>query len=181
MKKIIKKLLTALSLFLITSLYIPSAFGIINPSVLKQAYKIFSYTPGAKTVFKKIKSSSHDCHSTKGYEYEIKTAVKIKNKKEEKIIEFGCRLKCPKSRKVREIDIRTDKRFIECKNINWKKTNVKKLKKQFCDQRDLTDFYNKINKTNIFYVVCSNNPIPAQWKKWFDRENIAFEETDKDY
>ena len=79
MKKIIKTLFTALYFFLISSLYIPSAFGIINPSVLKYARKIFYSTPGFTTVLKKTMACK-DHPSGKGYEYEIETAVKIKSK-----------------------------------------------------------------------------------------------------
>ncbi len=139
-----------------------------------------SCTPGAQMVFKKINSSPHNCHSTKGYKYEIETAVEIKNKKKEKIIEFGYRLKCPQKGIIREVDIRTDKHFIECKNIDWKKANVKKLKKQFRNQRDLTINHNKTNKTNIIYAVYSKTKISKSWSIWFNRENITFEETDSD-
>ena len=181
MKTIMKKLFTALSFFLITSLYIPSAFGRINPSLLLRASKYFHNTPGFITVLRKIKSSSHNCHSTQGYEYEIEKAVHItKSNNNEKVSKFDHKIKCPHSKKSREFDLRTNKRLIECKNIEWKKASGKRLKKQFLDQRDLATHYNKTNGTNIMYVVCSKNPIPKRWKAWFHDNKIAFEETASD-
>ena len=180
MEKIIKKLLTALSLFFITSLYIPSAFSIINSSVLKHAHKIFYNTPGFITVLKKTMACKYH-PSGKGHAYEIQTAMHInKSSNTEKILEFGYKIKCPQKKIRREFDIRTDKHFIECKYINWKKANVKKLKKQLRNQRYLTKLYNKINGTSMLYVVYSNNPIPKKWQQWLNNENIAFEETGSD-
>ena len=181
-----KKIFTVLFFFLITSLYIPSIIGRINLSVLKQAYKIFHATPGAQKVFNNV-NSSRNYHNIKGYYYELRKAVKIHNKKKEKVVEFGFRLQFPDNKKRREIDIFTlslnkeeclkEGCFIECKCINWDKASVKKLKKQFIDQRDLTRHYNRMNNTNIKYVVCSKNPIPKRWKTWFNNKNIAFKET----
>ena len=176
-----RKIFTALFFFLITALYIPSILGRINPAVLKQAYNLFHNITGFITVLRKIKSSSHNYHSTKGYEYEIETAVhRTESGSNEKVLKFGYKVKCPHSGKSREFDICTDRCFIECKYINWDKARVKRLKKQFLNQRDLTMYYNETNHTNIIYVVCSKNPIPERWKTWFNRENIAFEETYSD-
>lgn len=176
-----KKLFTALSFFLITSLYIPSALGRINPSLLKQIYNILRKTRRFGIVLKKIESSPYNCRSALGYEYEIEKAVHItESDNNEKVVEFGYRLKCPHSGKSREFDLRTNKRLIECKNIEWKKASVKKLKKQFLDQRDLAMHYNKTNNASIMYVVCSKNPIPERWKAWFHDNKIAFEETASD-
>ncbi len=114
-----------------------------------------------------------------GLLYELEKGLEIYlEDEEEELVEFQRIIEIPYSNKIREFDIITTKRIIECKNINWLKKN--KPKKQFLVQQKVVNLLNKKNKTNLIYQICSKQAIPHNWQQWFTINNIRFS-SDKHY
>ena len=107
-------------------------------------------------------------NAARGAMYEVEKAMKLIECGEE-IMCLGLRLKGTDG--VREFDIVTETKLIECKDIDW----LGKTKK------DISDIYGQfgeqlaIAKTkNMVFQVCSKNVIPFEVKDWFIKNGIRF-------
>lgn len=72
------------------------------------------------------------------------------------------------------IDVTTEKRWIECKNINWAISDIDKLKGQFLKHLKALELYNYKNKTTLVYEVHSKTAIPIHIKQWLTDNGIGF-------
>jgi len=106
--------------------------------------------------------------TARGAMYELEKALEL-IKKEETVLAFGDHLKFETA--SREFDIITNKRLIECKNINWKTISPEELgrrKGQFGSQLKIAKGLGKM------FEVHSKCPIPDELKQWFIKKGIRF-------
>ncbi|MGB8367611.1 MAG: hypothetical protein WCD44_04595 [Candidatus Babeliales bacterium] len=108
--------------------------------------------------------------TARGAMYELEKALELMEKKET-ILEFGKHLKFDSV--SHEFDIITNKRLIECKNINWATLTEEKLRKMksiFGGQKTIAKGLDKI------FEVHSKTSITESWKQWFTKKGIIFVE-----
>ncbi|MGB8367451.1 MAG: hypothetical protein WCD44_03775, partial [Candidatus Babeliales bacterium] len=106
--------------------------------------------------------------TARGAMYELEKALELMTK-EESIIAFGDHLKFETT--SREFDIITNKRLIECKNINWATISIAELdkkKKIFGQQIKIAKGLNKV------FEIHSKWLIPDELKQWFIKKGIQF-------
>jgi len=143
---------------------------------LEKAVELFEHTPGALTKdgplykaleFGKKAVESADLSTARGAMYEVEKAVQLAEMGEE-IVEFGKKFNL---NGVREFDIITKNKLIECKNIDWyKMKNIFKTQGKFGHQHKIAQKFGKI------FEIHSKTPIPIEWKNWFIKQGIKFVE-----
>lgn len=147
----------------------------LNESILTQSLDYFYDKPGYLSVLIKtlVTGALHHDNQFKGYLYEIETAVEIENTEKEIVQEF-CKI-VQVDKQKREIDLVTDKAWIECKAIhNTPTKNLNSLKKQVLAQKALLDAYNETHETNLNYWVSFKENISDSLKQWLEKNNISF-------
>ncbi len=148
-----------------------------NLKTLEKAIELFEHTPGALTKdgplakaveFGRKGQIQGNLDTARGAMYELEKAVKLVEKGEV-VTSLGQKLIFETS--VREFDIITQFKLIECKNIDWSKivmAEIDKMKMRFGQQAKIAKGLGKV------FEVHSNKPIPLDWKSWFIEKGIAF-------
>ncbi len=140
---------------------------------LLNSFESFVHTPGYLKTLHLILSNYEIESIVKGNGYEIERAYDIHNQGE-KIEYFNIHLSDGNT--TRQIDIQTEYRCIECKNMHWSEFRntkpTKKLIRQFLWQQALI----ALLRPKHVYHVSSKQTIPESWKRWFEQQQIAFHE-----
>lgn len=185
---------TFLCLLLTTSITFSSPQLIVKEyliqrlTILKLAEKYFKNVPGYQDLSQKI-VTTYDSTPSKGYWFELETALTIIKQKtlplklKEKITAFHHWIRIPKIG-YREIDIVTNKRCIECKNIKWNNLSQEQIDsiiKKLQDQQQLVLYCNSNNipicgNTNLEYILWSKNQIPDTIKLSLTLKKISYVE-----
>lgn len=170
----------------IHALEIGSTFPIISihADTLKKSLEHFSETEGIVTKIYELLGSTDTVRFFDGHIYELEKALAIYERNDGEHIEaFSAPLYCYKKRKFRVMDIITNRRFIECKNIDWnyvpadKDWNaVCKLRKQFLNEQALAHIENERTNGKKQFIVASKKAITLGWQAWFKEHSIAYEE-----
>lgn len=138
--------------------------------ITEEAIKTLQNVPGAKEKegpITKVLEGKGD-ESIKGFVFELQRAYELVQQGI-KVIGIGIKVKGEKI--IREFDIITQNKLIECKNINWEKLTedrIRDLKEQFAEQLKIAKDIGKE------FEVHSKNLIPKMWKKWFEKKGIKF-------
>lgn len=147
-----------------------------HEATIEKSIQKFFNTPGYLAIIKRLLCScEHNDHHFNGVMYEITTAVQLEDDEDEEILEFGKMLSY--NGKIREIDLWTTKRAIECKaweQYPGKKTD--KLKKQALAQKELVAFDNAYNMQDKEHYIFFKNTIPENLQTWLDTHEILSEE-----
>lgn len=143
---------------------------IINPQVLAKAVETLKDIPGAmgsngalKQILENAKLGLNANLSLKGMAYELEKALQLEALGE-KILEFGKKI-------IREFDIVTKTKLIECKNINWSELQLKKIQDligNFGQQKSIAE------KIGMQFELHSKKSIPDYIKKMLIDKNITF-------
>ena len=99
--------------------------------------------------------------TARGAAQELESALKLHELGEE-ITNFGLKFE------GKEFDIVTKTKLIECKNIDWLKTDINRFKSLISQQMAIAK---KLGKTFEFY---SKQPIPSSLKEWLNSKGILF-------
>lgn len=149
--------------------------------IIDESINVFAHVPGFATKFKSLITALHNEHFFKGYLYELEKALAIAQAihTQEYVERFEKILHNPHAKQRCRIDIATNERLIECKNINWKNAvcrlhpkSTSSLQEQFLTHQYII---NAIH-TSRTYAVSSKKNIPKIWREWFDKYQIAYEE-----
>jgi len=147
-------------------------------SKLEKAIDKFKNIPGAlenngpllKVLELGKKGAKPGCLRTAhGAMYEIEAALELIEEGEE-IAAFGKQLRLG-DKAMREFDIMTSTKLIECKNIDWSeaiKKNINDIYGQLGEQLTIAKSHNKV------FEVRSKNAIPVEVKNWFIKNGIQF-------
>jgi len=135
-----------------------------NYKTLIHAIAAFNSIPGfaltLQMLFNKLNTPQ-----AKGHIFELENGLRIAQQKPtEAITSFNQTIMFGTI--VRSLDIITERRFIECKNICWAKAPANELRKQFMDQKLLAAYVNSL------YEVHSKQKPTKAWLDWFKQNNI---------
>lgn len=143
---------------------------IIDPQVLCKAVEKLKDIPGSmgsngalKQVLENAKIGLNSPLSLKGMAYELEKALQLEAKGE-KIVELGKKI-------IREFDIATKTKLIECKNIDWSRLDVKdisRMKGIFGEQQMIA------RKYGYTFEIHSKNLISEEMKQWLTKKAIIF-------
>lgn len=120
-------------------------------------------------------ASSGHLGTARGALYELEVAAELEARGE-KVLEFGSRIDRVDNglnRVVKEFDIRTKNKVIECKDWDWaaiQGDKITKYKSTFQEQNLIAKHHNQILE------LYSKQLIPDDWKIWFSKKNIIFHE-----
>lgn len=147
--------------------------------LMTQAEKYLGAIHGFEPLIKLL-HATHETHMAKGFWFELEAGISIMKRynaqtHDEKITAFHYRLHNPTCLMKRELDIITNKRCIECKNIEWKKLTPDQqatILQKLLEQKNLFHYYNTHNIPvngyyNLKYMVWSARPIPSSIKKCY--------------
>jgi hypothetical protein len=148
-------------------------------SLIAMANPYFEGVPGYDCLKKKLsKSFENPNRFAKGYLYELEVALHLMHTRRETICAFEKKFSHPWCFHTREIDIITDRCAYECKNINWESVQcsdyiTQLLVAQFAEQAMLV----ASGVVGVpYFMVCSKNEIPVEWKWWFAQHAILYME-----
>ncbi len=147
-----------------------------NQDIIVKSVDTFYGIPGYDLLLKKLLASGMKNNETefKGTLYELETALKITTAHHEKILAFQQIVALNGMR--REIDIMTNKRWLECKSWEqWEYRRLPGLHKQVLDQKALTQEYNATHDEKITFEVVCKGDIPDTLKQWFQENDIRFQ------
>ena len=143
--------------------------------------------PGIENLMKTINAHKQNTQ-VKGFWFELEIALDIQHKyrtkkSNEKLVAIHYKLQGPQA-ECREIDIVTNKRCIECKNVRWEimtDEDKNKIFIQILDQKKLIDWHNQnqipIKKNyNIRCTLWSAHKIPEDVKIFLRQHKIDFVE-----
>lgn len=169
----------------INALGLGTTYPILNAhaATIKNALETFSEVENIATKIHETLSAIDNPHFMKGHVYELEKALAIhEHNDDEKIESFSAPLHCPQGTYFRILDIITNRRFIECKNINWDHVPVNSgrkiasyLKQQFLDEQKLVAAENERTNDDKRFVVASKQPIPSNWQACFKEHGIEYE------
>ena len=146
---------------------------------IKEAIVLFQDVPGAlgkdgplRKVLEwgKLNLNDGNLSTARGALYELERAIELE-KQGERVLEFGKKLGRPDS-KIKEFDIVTADKLIECKCISWEKfigDEQGALQSSFAQQKKIAEYYGKE------FEIHSQN-IPDHWKAWMNKKHITFVE-----
>jgi len=126
----------------------------------------------------KSNATSGNLGTARGALYELQVAVELEAKGE-KVLEFSRRVERIDNnlnKVVKEFDIITQTKLIECKDWNWemiRDIKITKHKSTFQEQNLIAKHHNQT------FELYSKQPIPDNWKAWFSKNNIIFHEGSK--
>lgn len=151
-------------------------------NTLYSAIDTFSETPGFASQIYELLHNADNESFVNGHLYEFETALALE-KKGESVTHFNYDFICLARKCTAKIDLATKSHFIECKNIRWKSYKVnnsiraKKIKAQLLSyQKMVNDLDQKEERPS--FKLYSKTEITREWKKWLDKNNIEYEETD---
>lgn len=152
-----------------------SAVSIQNSSLinthsetLHHANDYFFQVPGYINFLKRLFSCQNEAH-IRGALFEVQLALAIHtHESDEVILEFGKTIPKPNNQPKTEIDLVTNKRWIECKSRSLETKNVSKLKTQLIAQKKLAD------EKEVRYEVHFKLPINEQFARWMKSHEIEF-------
>jgi len=104
--------------------------------------------------------------TARGAAYELEKAYDL-TKAGEEVIEFGKKIAGKDS--MREFDIVTKSKLIECKNLDWSKKVgdvAGKMKSNICEQQKIAK---EIGKA---FELHSKTKVPSEWRRWFESKGI---------
>lgn len=143
--------------------------------------------PGIENLMKTINAHKQNTQ-VKGFWFELEIALDINHKyrtkkSKEKLVAIHYKLEGPHA-ECREIDIVTNQRCIECKNVRWEimtDEDKDKIFIQILDQKKLIDWHNQnqipIKKNyNIRCTLWSAHKIPEDVKLFLRQHKIDFVE-----
>lgn len=143
---------------------------LINTSIAQ-----FKDQPGYPITLHTLLARHEEESFYKGYTYELHVARMLYMRYGIKVTAFGVYVRNAQGL-VRQFDLQTPHSFIECKNIHWPRRDIcdiATLDQQFMDQRRLICDLNAYQKAMYTYEVCSNYPIPDDWRQFFTQHCIA--------
>lgn len=149
---------------------------------LYRAIDTFSETPGFASQIYELLHNADNESFVKGHLYEFETALALE-KKGESVSHFNYDFICPNRQCTAKIDLATKSHFIECKNIRWESYKVnnssraKKIKAQLLSYQEMVNDLDQKEERPSFKLY-SKTEITPEWKKWLDKNNIEYEETD---
>lgn len=140
----------------------------------------FAAVPGYDTLKNRLYASldTKTQQQIQGYAYEFEVAWYLEQVEKHTIRSFEQKYTHPVLSFTREIDIVTDFCAIECKNINWDAIQrsdyiTAHVTKQFIEQGELV----RAGLVGVpYFMVCSKNQIPFNWKVWFHQRSILYME-----
>jgi hypothetical protein len=151
---------------------------------LWQATHAFRHKPGFPSMLYNTIREAHSPDTARGYLFELETALAAQADGEI-IVAFGQHHSDSLGRD-REIDIETEKLWIECKDICWHRLKLhekqkkllekqkQKLIRQLTDEQSLMEEMNGKTKNQKTFVLCSKQPISQEWQEWLEEQAIAF-------
>jgi hypothetical protein len=163
-----------------------------NKKVIGAACDKFEQIPGFDGAIQSLCTHAHDPMGAKGYLYELEAALYLTKTQQEllsrglieeadleQIVSFGCHKQDTSG--SRSFDIETTRRWIECKHIQWGAHQNGKKKKQFSEQKRITQSYNNQSRAvqaqaAIVYTVFSKTALSGYWRRWFDARDINYVE-----
>jgi|GEM_PF-2617464 hypothetical protein len=144
-----------------------------------EAIEHFTQTPGFLEKMHDLLLYANHPSFAKGHMYELEAAL-TREENGNRVIEFCHDFYCKRTRRIRSIDLVTNKHFIECKNINWglHRTGIKaeRIQNQLLSYKAFTQSPDNDKKRTLLLV--SKQPISDQWKDWLEEHKIAYEERD---
>jgi hypothetical protein len=165
---------------IVTALEKQETFPFLNThsNDIDTALRKFDSTPGFNKTLQTFLINIKTPNRAKGFLYEMQKGVQLTQNKDETIEAFAQEIYIDDESPMREFDIFTDKRWIECKDVNWparplNSPSMQKTQQQLVDQQRIVQQYNKTNKNAIAYEVHSKQPISAPWKQWFANNKIT--------
>jgi len=102
--------------------------------------------------------------TARGALYELEAAAALE-RMGETITQFG------KKVSGREFDILTDRRLVECKNIDWSKLSHKAiddLRSSLCMKKGIAE------SGGVEFAFYSKNTIPDEWRIWLSKKSINY-------
>jgi len=172
---------------IVTALEKEGTFPFLNQhsAVIDTALYLFDSTPGFNKTLQTFLINIAKPDQAKGFLYEMQKGVQISQKNDETMEAFAQEVCMDAASPTREFDIFTDKRWIECKDVNWpaKRLNTpatRKTQQQFLDQKRITDQFNEYNNANIAFEVHSKRPLSDPWRQWFADNKITCKEEESE-
>lgn len=158
-----------------TSLYSEHA------GTLYEAIDNFSTSSGFARKIYELLHNSDNTSFIRGHMYELETAIALKDDGEI-VTDFDYEFLCPHRSCTRSIDLVTERCLIECKNITWSAYSLNNRHRTTQLQDQLLSYKAFSNdedeNENIFsFLLYSKQPIPNEWKKWLDDNEIEYVET----
>lgn len=135
-----------------------------NTRTLHDSIDKFLLTPGYIVSLQKLLARL-TTPQAKGHLFEIWNALRMQYHFPEETVE-GFNVSKAAGSIVREFDIQTSEKLIECKNIDWDKGSAQELRNQFKEQSLIALFY------GIAYEVHSRQKPTKAWLDWFSQNNI---------
>lgn len=148
--------------------------------LLQSAVINFALTPGFSKVLGKLFDQADKCAPYfKGTLFEIEKALEIQRAgTREQVLAFNHIIRADTQRGYlcREFDIVTNRRFIECKAVNWQTLgiNTPQIQKQLLDQQAIIKALGIRHHKELPLHLCSRDLIPDNWRMWLDQEGISY-------
>ena len=155
------------------------AYHNIRPDVLEKSDAYFCNTDGYEKILDSIESSHYNQHFCKGYLFELETACNLCEQSQDAVEHFHrvvYRPESPYKSDKREIDIITNRYFVECKYHNWLYVKLPTLKKQLGHQRVILKAHNAYYETSYKHLFCSKTSIPNTFKQFCIDHAIEYKE-----
>lgn len=149
-----------------------------NRQMLEQSHDLFYDVPGYQGLVGRIIQHAgvpNEEDHFRGALFELQKAIEIEEADSDEYVQaFNQKLIGEESNRVlREIDIVTNKRWIECKDIQEHK-KLGDYKKQIASQQKLALLYNLTAKAPITYEVHFKSTVSEALLDWLDGKDIAY-------
>lgn len=151
-----------------------------HQQLLESSVINFALTPGFSKVLGKLFDQADKCAPYfRGTLFELEKALEIQRSGTgERVISFNQLVQANTQRGslCREFDIITDRRYIECKAINWQILGVHapQLEKQLLDQQAIIRALSILHNQKLALHLCSRELIPDGWRIWLDEKKISY-------
>ncbi len=146
-----------------------------HKELINSSFTQFALQPGYAVTLHTLLVFHERENFCKGYAYELHVARMLYERYGINVIAFGVYIRNAQGL-MRQFDLQTPHSFIECKNIRWPqrdRCDISTLDQQFKDQKHLVNDLNARRAAPYAYEVCSNHPIPDDWRHFFAQHSIA--------